>query len=280
MVTLNTGTVSQVIVGLAGIWINETELSYPTSSDQVGYTDDGCALEYTPDNTEIEVAEENHPIDIILVKEEFMASLAMAENTLQNLNLALMGADNSVPSMVRIQGNSESKFHSMLIEGAAPGKNSGLRQIWMPKVGSMGKSGIPYKKNQKQIIPVEFKALKGAYGYVAEIRDFWDFTIATGSVAYVSTKKGMRLSSETSGSPDTLDTISGGSSGDTLVLFAKDPTNEAITITDDNGSATSGSFAIGDNDGTDYVLDDARKWIAFSSDGTSWTETYRAPTYA
>lgn len=273
--TLNTGTVANVIVGLAGVRISTAD-THPAPASQVGYTEDGVQFEYTPEMAEIMVAEENNPIVQILLTEEIKATMAMAEGSMTNLEHALMGGDGTTVANQITFGSNASRFKSFLIEGEAPGGTAGIRQILFQKAGSIGTATQSYKKGEKLLTPVEFRAYTPANGPTCTIADFWEITVGTGTFAYVATKASYRVSPETAASADDLDTVSGGSASDVMLLRGKDMTG-IVTVKDDGGTPGSGTFAMADD--ADYLLDDLRKWINFSSDGTSWTETSRSYAY-
>lgn len=281
MVTINSGTVVNVVVGLAGVRVG-TANTHPTTSGDVGYTEDGCQIEYTPEVQDIMVAEENNPILNILISEEIKFTLAFAESTIANMGYAMMGGDSTTVTKQITFGANSAKFQAIVIEGEAPGGNSGIRQILAQKVGAIGTVTQAYKKGEKVLTPVEYKAFTPTLGPTVQIADMWDFTVASGAVAtYTTAKNSMRLTGQ-GGAADDLDTVTPASGtptvGDKLILRCADA-SAAVTVKDDGGTPGTGTFAMSDN--TDYVLDDLRKWIEFSHDSTNqWVETQRGPAYA
>lgn len=263
--TLNTGTVANVIVGLVGIRIGTVD-TMPATTDQVGYSEEGANLEYTPSVTNIMVAEESSPIKSTLDTEEVKVMLSMAEATLANMNIAFVGADNDIQSMVRI-GSNDLKYHSLLLEGEAPGDNNGIRQVLCQKISSLGTVGHPYRKNQKQLLPLELTAFTPTAGRTVYIFDFWEKTVSSDSVAFETAKPSMRLNGEGDANDD-LSTVTGGSTGDIMVIRAKPGIEIALQH---SATPTTGQLSLAG--ATNLTLDDPRDWIEMSSDGTYWTET-------
>lgn len=260
--TVNAGTVANVLTGIVGIRMSTVD-TFPLVANQIGYTEDGQTnMTYTPEVTDIKVAEERNPIKTILTADDIMFSFQLAEATLANLNRAMMGADNDVTSMVRLKDGSE-KYQSLLLEGEAPGNNSGIRQVLVQKAGAVGAVGTPFTRNAKQIVPCQFRAFVPTTGQAVYIFDVWDFTLATGSVAYVAAKLGMRLASETAGADD-LDTITGAAEGNKVLVMCADAT-QAITLKD----AASGANTFGLD--ADIILDDRRSWVELIKGASQWT---------
>lgn len=278
---INVGSTVNVVVGLAGVRISETENSHPTVSDQVGYTENGCQLEYTPEVQDIMVAEENNPILNILLSEEIKFTLSFAESTIANMGMAMMGGDATTVNKQITFGANSAKFQALLIEGEAPGGYGGIRRILAQKVGSMGTVSQSYTKGDKVLTPVEFKAFTPTLGYTLQIYDALESNIASGTLADYTTATSSRLLTGESSSADDLNTIVPASGtptvGDKLILRGADASN-TVTVKDDGGIPGTGTFAMSDN--ADYVLDDLRKWIEFSHDATNqWVESQRGPAY-
>ena len=278
---INTGSVVNVVVGLAGVRISSTENSHPTVSDQVGYTEDGCQIDYTPTVQDIMVAEENNPILNILLSEEIKFTLSFAEATIANMDHAMMGGDGTTVNKQITFGSNTAKFQAILIEGEAPGGYGGIRRILAQKVGAMGTVSQAYKKGDKVLVPVEFKAFTPTLGYTLQIYDCLESTIASGTVADYTTATSSRLLTGEGSLADDLSTIVPASgtptAGDKLVLRGASAT-QVVTIKDDGGTPGTGTFAMSDN--ADYDLDDLRKWIEFSWDSTNqWVESQRGPAY-
>jgi len=134
---------------------------------EVGYTEDGVNMEYAAEETDIMVHEETFPIDSAITKESITITCNMAEASLVNMNNAMAGA---VLSGTKITlGDGVNKTMNLKIEGTNPAGY--LRAIQVPKAVASGTVGMSYKKGEKTIIPVSFKALKTQNSPVCTIVD-------------------------------------------------------------------------------------------------------------
>jgi len=122
----------------------------------IGYTEDGADMTYTAEGNDIEVAEETVPIDWALTKETIDVVCNMAEASLANLAIAMSGSLLS-GNILRV-GAGGRKVMNIRLQGLTP--EGYLRQIFLPKVITMGAVGVPFKKGVKTIVPVTFHALK------------------------------------------------------------------------------------------------------------------------
>lgn len=265
-ITLLGGTKANVVVGLTNIYVGTVETQPdPTSANHLGYTEDGGDFEYSPSITPIPVAEESFPVKDILEAEEISVTLNLAEATIANLGKAMVGSDATVPTRIDL-GDGVVKYVSLLLEGNAPGDNSGTRWVFIPRALATGAVGLPFKRAAKTMVPVTFTARKPAAGDVCSIWDTWDYTISSGVVALVAGKNGIRLLGE-GDATDELTNVSGGTSGDEIVLTIDDEDNpitvaHAATLISLTGS-------------TDFVMTDYRDWLHLTNDGSKWVETNR-----
>ncbi len=124
---------------------------------EVGYTEDGVTMEYAAEQADIMVHEETFPVASALTSESLTITCNMAESSLANLNNAMAGA---VLSGTKITlGAGVNKTMNLKIEGTNP---AGFhRAIHIPLAVAGGIVAMSYKKGEKTIIPVTFKALKG-----------------------------------------------------------------------------------------------------------------------
>ena len=134
---------------------------------EVGYTEDGVTMEYAAEETDIMVHEETFPVDSAITKESITITCNMAEASLANMNNAMAGAVLSGSKITL--GDGVNKTMNLKIEGTNPAGY--LRSILIPKAVTSGTVGMSYKKGEKTIIPVSFKALKAQDSEVCTIVD-------------------------------------------------------------------------------------------------------------
>jgi len=134
---------------------------------EVGYTEDGVTMEYAAEETDIMVHEETFPIDSVITKEGITVTCNMAEASLTNINNAMAGAVLSGNKLTL--GDGVNKTMNLKIEGTNPAGY--LRAIHIPKAVASGTVGMSYKKGEKTIVPVSFKALKTTDSEVCTIVD-------------------------------------------------------------------------------------------------------------
>lgn len=123
---------------------------------EVGYTEDGVTMEYAAEQSDIMVHEETFPIGSALTAESLSITCNMAEASLVNLNNAMAGAVLSGNAITL--GAGVNKTMNLKIEGLNPA--GFLRAIHIPMAIASGTVGMSYKKGEKTIVPVTFKALK------------------------------------------------------------------------------------------------------------------------
>lgn len=131
------------------------ELESPCT--EVGYTEDGVTMEYAAEQSDIVVHEETFPIGSALTAESLSVTCNMAEASLANLNNAMAGAV-LLGSKITL-GAGVNKTMNLQIVGTNPA--GFLRAIHIPLAVAGGTVGMSYKKGEKTIVPVTFKALKG-----------------------------------------------------------------------------------------------------------------------
>jgi len=124
---------------------------------EVGYTEDGVVMEYAAEQSDIMVHEETFPVASALTSESLTITCNMAESSLANLNNAMAGAV-LLGSKITL-GAGVNKTMNLKIEGTNP---AGFhRAIHIPLAVAGGTVAMSYKKGEKTIVPVTFKALKG-----------------------------------------------------------------------------------------------------------------------
>jgi len=124
---------------------------------EIGYTEDGVTVTYTADEASIEVEEETFEIDSVITKETAEITCNMAESSLFNIDKAMAGS--VLSGNVITLGGGVNKKLNLTLEVVTP---SGFkRTYYIPKAVATGAVGTPYKKGEKALFPVTFKALKG-----------------------------------------------------------------------------------------------------------------------
>ncbi len=124
---------------------------------EIGYTEDGVTVTYTADEVDIEVEEETFAIDSALTKEAAEVTCNMAESSLFNIDKAMAGS--VLSGNVITLGGGVNKKLNLTLEVKTP---SGYkRTYYIPKAVATGAVGSPYKKGEKTVFPVTFRALKG-----------------------------------------------------------------------------------------------------------------------
>jgi len=154
--------VANVLVGTGTLYYHTTPGTVVGSvTTEFGYTEDGVTIEYTADIADVEVEEETFPIKRVITKEELTITCNLAENLLANLENALAGALTGGAGIVDLGGGAMRtmalKFVGVTVAGAD-------RTIYVPYANPVGTVGMAYKKGEKTIIPVSFKAYQGVSG--------------------------------------------------------------------------------------------------------------------
>jgi len=149
------GTLGNVLVGNATV-----SIKYPIGGTytEVGYTVDGVQLEANAETTDIMVEEETFAIERPISKEELTVTLNMAEGSLFNIDKAIAGSI-LAGSTITVGGGSQKEM-SIKIVGTSPSGTA--RTIEIPLATATGSVATPYKKDEIQVYPATFKALKGA----------------------------------------------------------------------------------------------------------------------
>lgn len=154
--------VANVLVGTGVLYYHTTPGTASASvTTEFGFTEDGVTLEYSADIADIDVEEETFSINRVITKEVFQITCNLAENLLANLENAMAGALTGGAGIVDL-GAGAMRDMALRFYGVAPG---GLhRTIYIPYAHPVGTVGMAYKKGEKTIIPVAFKAYQGVAG--------------------------------------------------------------------------------------------------------------------
>lgn len=122
----------------------------------VGYTEDGVTFTYSVEGNKIEVDEETFPVNWKISSEEVLVTCNMAQSSLANLNNAMAGS--VLSGSILTLGGGVSKQMNLKIEGIDP---DGYKlAIFLPKVVATGNVATTYRKNEKNVVPVQYMALK------------------------------------------------------------------------------------------------------------------------
>ena len=132
-------------------------ISLSSPFTEVGYTEDGVTMEYAAEQADIIVHEETFPVGSALTAESLTFTCNMAEASLANMNNAMAGA--VLSGNILTLGDGINKTMNLKIEGTNPA--GFLRAIHIPLAVAGGTVGMSYKKGEKTLVPVTFKALKG-----------------------------------------------------------------------------------------------------------------------
>ena len=135
---------------------NAPGLSLSSPFTDIGYTEDGVTFTYTPTEEDIRVEEETVRIGAALTEEVVEVTCNMAESSLANIGNAISGS--VLSGSILTVGAGVLKTLNLRIDGTNPAGFK--RQIFIPKASAIGAVGMSYKKGEKTIIPVTFKAIK------------------------------------------------------------------------------------------------------------------------
>jgi len=123
---------------------------------EVGYTADGVTVTYTADEADIDVEEETFSIDRVITKEVAEVTCNMAESSLFNIDKAMAGSVLS-GGILKLGGGVNKKI-TLQIRATNPADF--IRAILIPSCTAVGAVGMAYKKGDKTVVPVTFRALK------------------------------------------------------------------------------------------------------------------------
>ncbi len=154
--------VANVLVGTGTLYYHTTPgTAVGSVLTEFGYTEDGVTIEYTADIADIEVEEETFPIKRVITKEDVMITCNLAENLLANLENALAGALTGGAGIVDLGAGAQRTMALKFVGATVGGAN---RTIYIPYANPIGVVGMAYKKGEKTIMPVSFKAYQGVSG--------------------------------------------------------------------------------------------------------------------
>lgn len=142
-------------------------LSLSSPYVDAGYTEDGVNFNYTVDIAEIRVEEETFPIDGKITSETLEIVCNMAESSLFNIDKAIAGS--VLSGNILTIGDGILKKMSIKLTGITPAGTK--RSYEFPKVIATGAVGMSFRRAEKTIVPLTFRALKPASGPVGTFVD-------------------------------------------------------------------------------------------------------------
>jgi len=144
-------------------------------------------------------------------------------------------------------------------------------EIWLPYCQSVGDIDLALSALENRKLPLDFEAYdRHATINPLNVMYFTDIEVDTAVFAYAAGISCYRVDGEDSAA-DVLTTVTGGASGDVLVIVPASAT-AAITITDDGTSATADAFVAASTG--NIVLDHAADMAVFVRNATQWVESY------
>lgn len=144
-------------VALHGTW--------PGGWTGIGFTEDGLEIEKSVDTDDITVEEQMTPVDVAVTGIGVAVRFTLTEDTVANMKIAYGGGTiaTQAPGASPLIGKSTLTLGEALDEYAlafeAENSFGFFRRILIPKVISVGSVGTPYRKNEKRLYPVEFRAI-------------------------------------------------------------------------------------------------------------------------
>ncbi len=128
----------------------------------VGYTEDGVDINYSVETEDTRVEEESFAIGRFITTQEVEIVCNMAESSLANINNAIGGSVLS-GNIITLGGNTLKELNIKIV-GLTP--DGFIRTFFFPRVNPVGAVGMSFRRSEKTIVPVTFKALKPAVGNV------------------------------------------------------------------------------------------------------------------
>jgi hypothetical protein len=197
---LNGQQVTEVLVGSAKIRVAPKGTVLPTLDGTspivwaaawklVGYTEDGVELGYSPNFKDIMVDEEMSPVQTILTEEKGTISAKLAQTTIDHIALAVSASIRAV-HVAAVVGPPAKKGYDRLtvgsgvpvemvvgLEGISP---EGFERVVLGyRALATGNMSLGFKKNDKLIVPMEFRLLAdGSKPVGARMFEIVDFTTA------------------------------------------------------------------------------------------------------
>lgn len=149
------GNKSNVLNGVCTLYV---KFPHGTASwRDIGYTEDGVNFEYSVTKNDIRVEEQTYPIRQSIDTESCKITANLAEFTLANLHIAAAG---STLAGARLSfGGGVDKEMQVKIVGE--NENGYDRTVVFPLCVASGSVATSWKRNEKNVLPIELTALKG-----------------------------------------------------------------------------------------------------------------------
>ena len=167
-------TKENVATGYADIYIAPEDEAIPGSTGSmaapgvnyqgVGFTETGLDLEVSRDIEDIKVEEQLTPVDIVVTGAQVMVKFTMAEDLIENRKIAYGGGTLSTTAAGVGQIGKKTLVLSETLEKHAllfdcDNVYGFTTRVHIPSVASVGSVGTPFKRAEKRVYPVEFRAL-------------------------------------------------------------------------------------------------------------------------
>lgn len=166
---------TKVIRGFADIYVGDVGSALPADSvalggawpagwDGIGFTEDGLEIEVGTDTDDITVEEQLTPVDIAVTGKSVMVRFSLAEDVVENMLIAYGGgtlstqaAGSGVVGKKTLTLGADLDRYALAFE--AENSFGFFRRVLIPEVVSSGSVGTSYRKNEKRLYPVEFRAI-------------------------------------------------------------------------------------------------------------------------
>ena len=154
--------VANVIVGTGTLFYHTTPgTAVGSVTTELGYTEDGVTVAYEVEDVKILVEEATFPIKRVIMEEGYTISCTLAESLLANLENAMAGALTGGAGIVDLGAGAMREMALKFVAATVGGLTC---TIYVPYANPGGTVGVSYKKGEKTMIPVEFKAYQGVSG--------------------------------------------------------------------------------------------------------------------
>lgn len=170
-----TVTASNILQGAGTLWtapFGEAEpadtavASDPTGNwRDVGATDGGLEFVRSPDYSVLTVDQVSNPVGRRLVGEEIRFVTALAEATLENLDVVISGLTTNTGAgfesrepAADLAATADPTYYAFLFDGFAPGAPQKRRRIIMRRGLVVAETRMAYTKDGKTMIPAEITA--------------------------------------------------------------------------------------------------------------------------
>jgi hypothetical protein len=171
-----TRTAGNVFYGFADIWVAPSGTAAPTSTTvlqdpaaagytSIGFTGEGVELEISKDLQDITVEEQLTPVDTVITALQALVRLQLAEDVIANRALAYgIGTTVTTAQSAGVQVGKKTLTlgetlvkKALLVDVANP--LGFTTRMHIPIVAPVGSVQTSYRRAEKRVYPVEFRAL-------------------------------------------------------------------------------------------------------------------------